>query len=87
MGNVGRGLDSGTVTMGDFVRAKLEHAGIEQGNACVGRAILRASTRWTSWRLGVNKARVGDDAGGRVPRTVEIRRARRRELSVVARGS
>ena len=28
----------------------------------------------------------GDDAGGRVPRTVEIRRARRRELSVVARG-
>ena len=31
MGNVGRGLDSGTVKMGDFVRAKLEH-GLQQGS-------------------------------------------------------
>ena len=28
----------------------------------------------------------GDDAGGRVPRTVDTRRARRRELPLVARG-
>ena len=41
MGNVGRGLDSGTVTMGDFVRAKLEHAGLQQGSdAWVGQAVL-----------------------------------------------
>ena len=57
MGNVGRGLDSGTVTMGDFVRAKLEHAGIEQGSdAWVGQAILMCVHEMDNWLLGVNKA-------------------------------
>ena len=57
MGNVGRGLDSGTVKMGDFVRAKLEHAGLQQGSdAWVGQAVLMCVHEMDNWLLGVNKA-------------------------------
>jgi|GEM_PF-3233686 len=73
MGNVGRGLDSGTVTMGDFVRAKLEHAGIEQGSdAWVGQAVLMCVHEMDNWLLGVNKAWTATtpEGGFRAPSTL-----------------
>jgi len=73
MGNVGRGLDSGTVTMGDFVRAKLEHAGLQQGSdAWVGQAVLMCVHEMDNWLPDVNKAWTATtpEGGFRAPSTL-----------------
>ena len=56
MGNVGRGLDSGTRTTGAFVRAKLAHAQLEPGStAWIGQAILMCVHEMDNWRLDVSQ--------------------------------